>query len=57
MDLLTACLIAEGEQESTEAELIEAWQFLVTTGAVWKLQGWYGRTATSLIKRGLVKSN
>jgi hypothetical protein len=43
---------AEGE-DATEEERIEAFQYLIDTGLVWKLQGWYGRTAMDLINRGL----
>lgn len=37
-----------------EAQHIEAWQTLVDSGIVWQLQGWYGRTATDLIKAGII---
>ena len=43
----------EGEG-ATEAEQLGAWQYLVYTGLVWKLQGWFGRTATALIEQGLI---
>ena len=57
MDLYTACSIVEGfsGEESTEAELNEAWQWLIDTGHCWKLQGWYGRSAMDLIESGLCK--
>ena len=40
---------------STEDEIIEAWQSLVDSGAVWSLQGWYGRTAMDLLNDGVLK--
>lgn len=45
-------IIEDGEQELDE--LVEAWQFLLDTGLVWKLQGWYGRTAVTLIEQGVI---
>lgn len=57
MDTYTACSIAEGfsNKKHTEAEVHDAWQYLVDTGLAWQLQGWYGRNATDLIKNGLIK--
>jgi hypothetical protein len=52
MDTFTACMICEGEQEATPDETIAAWQFLIDTGVVWQLQGFYGRTAHDLIRDG-----
>ena len=43
MTLYLACARAEGFCEgegATEEEQIEAWQWLVNKGHVWKLQGW-----------------
>jgi len=54
LTIVEAILIAEGEQEPTYPEqYIEAWQLLINTGQVWKLQGWFGRTATTLISEGI----
>ena len=51
--LLRACLIVEDEEElKYPEEYLDAWQWLIDTGHVWKLQGWYGRTATMLISDG-----
>ena len=44
----------EGENASEE-EQIEAWQYLINTGLAWRLQGWFGRTAKSLIDEGICK--
>lgn len=51
----TACSICEGfdDEEHTEEEITEAWQYLINSGLVWKLQGWYSRTAKQLIEEGI----
>jgi len=49
-----AVMIAEGAQEAdSEEQLIEAWQRLIDTGLAWKLQGFFGRTASRLIEDGI----
>jgi len=49
-----ACAIIEGfdGEYHDEEEIIEAFQHLINTGAVWTLQGFYGRTAARLIDAG-----
>tara|TARA_Y100000114_G_scaffold131364_1_gene129537 strand:- start:49 stop:273 length:225 start_codon:yes stop_codon:yes gene_type:complete len=39
--------------EDNEADHIAAWQYLIDTGAVWQLQGIYGRTAVYLLQEGI----
>jgi hypothetical protein len=54
MDDLTAVAIAEGfEPCDDESKLQAAWQHLIDTGLAWRLQGWFGRTAASLIESGV----
>ena len=42
----------EGEGANKDEQL-SAWQYLIDTGQCWTLQGWYGRTAQSLIEQGV----
>lgn len=49
-----ATMIAEGVQEATYEEQVQAWQHLVDTGLAWKLQGFFGRTAQQLIEEGII---
>lgn len=53
MDTFTACMIVEGVEDAEEYEIINAWQYLIDTGVVWTLQGFYGRTARDLIEQGI----
>jgi len=47
--------IAEGFEESeSEEQTIAAWQYLHDTKLAYQLQGWFGRTATSLIEQGII---
>lgn len=55
IDNFTAVGVAEGfiEPESEE-QVIEAWQHLHNSGLAYQLQGWFGRTAQSLIEQGVI---
>lgn len=54
MDTFTAVGIAEGFiNADSEDQVVQAWQTLINTGLAWQLQGWFGRTATDLIERGI----
>ena len=56
MDDYLAIGIAEGfEQAESEEQVLEARQHLVDTGLAYTLQGWFGRTAQTLIDQGLIK--
>ena len=47
--------IAEGWIDAdSEEQYLEAWQHLVDTGLAWSLQGWFGRTAHTLIQEGYI---
>jgi|TARA_R110000787_G_scaffold280683_1_gene391535 hypothetical protein len=53
MEPMEAIGIAEGLiKNDSEEKYIEAWQFLLDTGMVWSLQGWFGRTAVAMIEAG-----
>ena len=46
--------IAEGYVPAdSDEQYIEAWQYLIDTGLAWKLQGFFGRTASVMIQEGL----
>jgi len=53
LDNYSAVMIAEGVEDATEEEQLEAWQYLIDSGLCWQLQGWFGRTAMILINAGL----
>ena len=48
--------LAEGFEDGTEDEVIEAWQYLVNTGLAWQLQGAFGRQAQAMIDAGIISA-
>lgn len=54
IDTMTAILICEGCEDSTQELYMRCWQHLIDTGVVWQLRGWFGRTANYLIENGYV---
>ena len=52
MEAIDAIMIIEGGEAGQE-EMVEAFQSLIDSGVVWSLQGFYGRTAASLIEQGI----
>ena len=57
-DTYTACGIIEDfvkipDGVDVEQAHIQAWQYLIDTGACWTLQGFYGRNAQVLIEQGI----
>lgn len=55
MDNYTAVGLAEGFIEAeSEEQVIAAWQHLHDTGLAYQLQGFFGRTARSLIEAGII---
>jgi len=46
--------LAEGFEEGTAAQVIQAWQHLHDTGLAYKLQGWFGRKCRELIEDGVI---
>ena len=57
MNPMPACEIIGGfcrGEGATPDEWLEAYQYLVSTRIVWRLEGFYGRTAADLIQAGLI---
>ena len=54
MDSYRAVALAEGFEEGSHDEIVQAWQYLHDSGLAYKLQGWFGRTVQHLIEEGLI---
>jgi hypothetical protein len=53
LNLLDAIHIAAGDHESTSEEWIAAYQYLIDSGDIWNIEGYFGRIADDLIVAGL----
>lgn len=56
MDNYRAVALAEGFEDGSEEEVIEAWQHLHDTRLAYQLQGFFGRTAQNLIANGTISA-
>ena len=54
-DVVNAIIAFEMGTMATGEEVLEFFQHLVNTGMAWSLQGSYGRAATGLLERGLIR--
>ena len=54
MDTIDAIMIIETETGADYRDELEAWSTLIASGAVWSLQGFYGRGASGLIDAGFI---
>lgn len=56
-DTYTAVSVAEGfaDFEPDEEQVLAGWQFLHDTGIAYTLQGFFGRTASSLVEQGVIE--
>jgi len=55
MSIYEATMIAEGAQYAEEDDVVRAWQLLHDTRTAYSLQGFFGRTARSLIEQGIIE--
>ncbi len=56
MDDFNAVGLAEGFVDAeSEEQVVEAWQHLLDTGLMFKLQGWFGRTGHQLVEKGVIE--
>lgn len=57
MTIIRAVQLIRGDFEASSAEILDAWQFLYDTGAIYKLPGYFGRQMLQLINAGRVRTN
>lgn len=51
---VTTGILAFEQGELSDAEVDDLFQYLLDTGMVWNLQGFYGRTARMLLEAGRI---
>jgi hypothetical protein len=56
MNDFEAMMKIEHAEFDTDEDYVDAWQTLIDSGLVWKLQGCYGRRAAQLIEQGICKA-
>jgi hypothetical protein len=54
MNIIEAIFIIEEDMEATGSQVLEAYQFLVDSGAIHHMQGSLQRTAHELIEAGYI---
>lgn len=54
-DSFRAAGLAEGFIDGSKEDVLTAWQVLHDTHLAYRLQGWFGRTAQSLIREGVIE--
>lgn len=52
MDTVAFIMAYESGDELPKEEIVKGFQALIDSGLVWRLQGFYGRMAESLIRAG-----
>lgn len=57
MNSYRAVALAEGFEEGTQDEIVQAWQYLHDSRLAYQLQGWFGRTVQHLIEEGIICAN
>ena len=53
MSVMEAIEIIEADFFEDDTVMVQAYQTLIDTGVIWKLQGCYGRVAATLIENGI----
>lgn len=57
MDTLDFIMRFEGEGDLTADEIIDGFAYLISSGAIWSLQGFYYRYARDLVSAGYLDTD